>query len=83
VGPGLFGFVYYKTVATFPRAIFVLTVVLMIISLILLALVHPPTSEDDVEGAVPVIRVTITREDTLIQIDEDEDLRGRDTQKPS
>jgi hypothetical protein len=82
VGPGLFGFVYYKTVATFPRAIFVLTVVLMIISLILLALVHPPTSEDDVEGAVPVICVTITREDTLIQIDEDEDLRGRDTQKP-
>jgi hypothetical protein len=77
--------VYYKTVATFPGAIFVLTVVLMMVSLVLLALVHPPTSEDDVEGVVlneeaqiPVIRVTITREDTLVHIDEDDELRGRD-----
>ncbi|KAG1891162.1 MFS general substrate transporter [Suillus subluteus] len=83
LGPALFGFVYFKTVATFPGAIFVLTVVLMIISLILLALVHPPTSEDDVEGTVPVIHVTITREDTLVQIDEDEELGGCDTQKPT
>ncbi|KAG1754617.1 major facilitator superfamily domain-containing protein [Suillus lakei] len=82
LGPALFGFVYYKTVAIFPGAIFVLTTVLMIISLVLLALVHlPTTSEDDAEGAilndeteVPVIRVTITREDTLIHIDEDEEL---------
>lgn len=74
---------YYKTVATFPGAIFVLTVVLMMISLVLLALVHPPTSEDDAEllneeAQVPVIRVTITQEDTLVHIDEDEALRGRD-----
>lgn len=85
IGPALFGFVYYKTVATFPGAIFVLTVVLMMISLVLLALVHPPTSEDDAEvvilneeAQVPVIRVTITQEDTLVHIDEDEALRGRD-----
>lgn len=83
LGPALFGYVYYKTVATFPSAIFVLTVVLMIISLVLLALVHPPTGEDDVEGAVPVIRVTITREDTLVHIDEDEEPGGCDTQKPT
>lgn len=75
---------YYKTVATFPGAIFVLTVVLMMISLVLLALVHPPTSEDDAEllneeAQVPVIRVTIIQEDTLVHIDEDEALRGRDT----
>lgn len=74
---------YYKTVATFPGAIFVLTVVLMMISLVLLALVHPPTSEDDAEllneeAQVPVIRVTIIQEDTLVHIDEDEALRGRD-----
>ncbi|KAG1782638.1 major facilitator superfamily domain-containing protein [Suillus placidus] len=68
LGPALFGFVYSKTVATFPSAIFILTVVLMMISLVLLALVHPPTSEDDAE----VIRVTITRDDTLVHIDEDE-----------
>lgn len=85
LGPALFGFVYYKTVATFPGAIFVLTVVLMMISLVLLALVHPPTSEDDVgdvvlnnEAQVPVIRVTITQENTLVHVDEDEELRGRD-----
>jgi MFS family permease len=85
LGPALFGFVYYKTVATFPSAIFVLTVALMMISLFLLALVHPPTSEDDAGGAilkegarVPVIRVTITQENTLVHIDEDEELRGRD-----
>ncbi|KAG1827151.1 major facilitator superfamily domain-containing protein [Suillus subaureus] len=81
LGPAMFGFVYYKTVATFPGAIFVLTVVLMIISLVLLALVHPPTSEDDVEGTVPVTRVEITREDTLVLIDDDEEPRGCDTQK--
>lgn len=80
LGPALYGFVYYKTVATFPRAIFVLTVVLLTISLVLLALVHPPTSEDDAESTivndetqVPVIRVTITQEDTSVRIDEDEE----------
>ncbi|KAG2157241.1 major facilitator superfamily domain-containing protein [Suillus clintonianus] len=88
LGPALFGFVYYKTVATFPRAIFVLTVVLMSISLALLALIHPPTtSEDDAEVAVlddetqvPVIRVTITQEDAHVHIDEDEETEGRGAQ---
>ncbi|KAG1756634.1 major facilitator superfamily domain-containing protein [Suillus paluster] len=86
MGPALFGLVYYETVATFPGAIFLSTVALLTISLVLLALVHPPTSdEDDAEGArlndemqVPEIRVTTMREDTLVHIDEDEEPRGND-----
>jgi len=75
----LYGFVYAKTVATFPRGIFVLTAALLTVALVLLFLVQPPTpGEDDVECVsldetqVPEIRVTITREDTLVHIDEDE-----------
>ena len=69
---------YYKAVATFPRAIFLLTVALMTVSLVLLLLVHPATmGEHDAEDGrlndetqVPGIRVVITREDTLVHIDE-------------
>ncbi|KAG0699659.1 major facilitator superfamily domain-containing protein [Suillus ampliporus] len=76
-----------RPVATFPGAIFLSTAVLMTISLVLLILVHPPTAgADDAEGArlndeiqVPEIRVTITGEDTLVHIDEDEEPRGSDT----
>jgi hypothetical protein len=85
VGPALFGFVYYKTVATSPRAIFLLTAVFMMVSLILLALVRAPSAgEDDAEGArsndeteAPEIQILITREDTLVHIDDDEE-SGRD-----
>lgn len=86
MGPALFGFVYYKTVATFPGAIFALSVVMMIISLALLALVHPPTNMDDVESTilndetqVPVIRVKITQESDLVH-SEVEDAGGSDAQ---
>ncbi|KAG2111685.1 major facilitator superfamily domain-containing protein [Suillus discolor] len=86
LGPALFGFVYYKTVATFPGAIFALSVVLMIISFGLLVLVHPPTNKDDAESTilndetqVPVIRVKITQEDDLVH-SEDEEAGGRDAQ---
>ncbi|KAG2158264.1 uncharacterized protein EDB93DRAFT_1246119 [Suillus bovinus] len=84
LGPALFGFLYYKIVATFPGAIFVLSVVLLIISLVLLALVHSTTSKDDAESTilndetrVPAIRVEITREDALVDSDENEETRGR------
>ncbi|KAG1875144.1 major facilitator superfamily domain-containing protein [Suillus tomentosus] len=86
IGPALFGFVYYKTVATFPGAIFALSVVMMIISLALLVLVHPPTNKDDAESTilndetqVPVIRVKITQADDLLH-SEDEEAGGRDAQ---
>jgi len=84
LGPSLLGFVYYKTVATSPRAIFLLTAVFMVVSLVLLALVRAPsTGENDVEGAMsndgtaPETQILITREDTLVHIDDDED-SGRD-----
>jgi len=53
----------------------------MMISLVLLVLVHPPTTgEDDAEVArsddeaqTPEIQILITREDTLVHIDGDEE----------
>ena len=44
VGPALYGFVYARTVATFPRAIFFFTVATIVISLFLLLLVRLPSA---------------------------------------
>jgi len=82
----LFGFVYYKTVATFPSAIFLVVIMLVVVSLLLLALVRPLSAgEDDAEDAkshdetqVPEIQI-FTREDTVVEIDDDDDEEpGRD-----
>ncbi|OJA15917.1 hypothetical protein AZE42_11217 [Rhizopogon vesiculosus] len=82
LGPALYGFVYYKTVAIFPRAIFLLSAVLMMVALGLLALVRSPTmDEEDTEGArlndetrASETQILITNE-TLVPIDDDEEPR--------
>jgi hypothetical protein len=48
LGPALYGFIYARTVATFPRTIFFVTVVAVVISFILLLLVRLPEG-----GGVP------------------------------
>ncbi|OJA15919.1 hypothetical protein AZE42_11219, partial [Rhizopogon vesiculosus] len=85
LGPALYGFVYYKTVAIYPRAVFLLSAVLMMVSLGLLALVRVPTTgEEDAEGArlndetrAPEIQILMTNE-TLVHIDDDEEPRRDD-----
>jgi len=85
LGPALYGFVYYKTVAIYPRAVFLLSAVLMMVSLGLLALVRVPTTgEEDTEGArlddetqAPEIQILMTNE-TLVHIDDDEGPRRDD-----
>jgi len=42
LGPSLYGFVYMKTVATFPKAIFFVSVIASIFSSVLLACVRLP-----------------------------------------
>ncbi|OJA18420.1 hypothetical protein AZE42_06989 [Rhizopogon vesiculosus] len=82
LGPALYGFVYYKTVAIYPGAIFLMGAVLMMVSLGLLALVRSPTTgEDDAEGArlnnetqAPEIQTLMTNE-ALVHIDDDEEPR--------
>ncbi|OAX30925.1 hypothetical protein K503DRAFT_148240 [Rhizopogon vinicolor AM-OR11-026] len=85
LGPALYGFVYYKTVAIFPGAIFLLSAVLMMVALGLLALVRSPTmDEEDTEGArlndetrAPETQILITNE-ALVHIDDDEEPRRDD-----
>ncbi|OAX37210.1 MFS general substrate transporter [Rhizopogon vinicolor AM-OR11-026] len=85
LGPALYGFVYYKTVAIYPGAIFFMGAVLMMVSLGLLALVRSPTTgEDDAEGArlndetqAPEIQILMTNE-ALVHIDDDEEPRRDD-----
>jgi len=85
LGPALYGFVYYKTVAIYPGAIFFMGAVLMMVSLSLLALVRSPTTgEDDAEGArlndetqAPEIQILMTNE-ALVHIDDDEEPRRDD-----
>ncbi|KAF8077579.1 major facilitator superfamily domain-containing protein [Lyophyllum atratum] len=50
VGPAMYGFVYMKTVATFPRAIFILSMVTIIISSMLMSFVRLPK---DVQSGTP------------------------------
>ncbi|OJA18419.1 hypothetical protein AZE42_06991, partial [Rhizopogon vesiculosus] len=78
LGPALYGFVYYKTVAIYPRAVFLLSVVLGMVSLGLLTPVRiPTTGEEDAEGArlddetrAPEIQVLMTNE-VLVHTDDD------------
>lgn len=58
VGPAVFGFIYIKTVAVFPEAIFFLSTGIVSVSLILLSLVRVPNKiteeiDDDLEDRVP------------------------------
>ncbi|KAK0210839.1 major facilitator superfamily domain-containing protein [Desarmillaria ectypa] len=81
IGPSLYAFVYIKTVATFPRAIFFVGAASVCVSLACLALIrladpekHPhmlDTEEVAMDGSV-------RRDDTLVDTDEAvSDLRGR------
>ena len=53
LGPSLYGLVYMKTVATFPRAIFAITVASVVLSFFLFSLVRLPKDK-------PSSRVTYT-----------------------
>ncbi|KAG6836783.1 hypothetical protein H0H93_003204 [Arthromyces matolae] len=57
ISPAMYGFVYSKTVATFPRGIFVLTVVAITFAFVLLAFVRLPRktirTSTDVEDRTP------------------------------
>jgi len=82
LGPAIFGLMYMKTVATFPRAIFFVSVGAITISSVLLSFVRLPkhaheTVEVDVEYQESNEQ-TLGRQVTLVDIDVDEgEERGR------
>jgi len=66
IGPFIYGMTYMRTVATFPRAIFIVTVGALVTSLVLLSLIRiPQDTPVDEEETVVVPRVE--REDTLVE----------------
>ncbi|OBZ69347.1 hypothetical protein A0H81_10787 [Grifola frondosa] len=87
-GPFLFGVTYAKTVATFPKAIFLLAATVVSLSFVFLALVRLPKDTGDLEGqVVDESTPLLGREETLVEEDlplilvEDEE-RGRAVVKP-
>ncbi|KAF9246164.1 major facilitator superfamily domain-containing protein [Melanogaster broomeanus] len=79
IGPALYGFVYFNTVATFPAAIMVVSVLTSMLAFVLLAFVRIPSgpggddliaeSGDHVNGTgeeMQVPEILVTREDTLV-----------------
>jgi hypothetical protein len=81
LGPSIYGLIFIKTVATFPKAIFFVSVGSVVISFICLSLVRLPTDlVTDAEEEVSHIPDHGTRDATLIDIDvpaETGDIRGR------
>ncbi|KIK98704.1 hypothetical protein PAXRUDRAFT_9354 [Paxillus rubicundulus Ve08.2h10] len=79
IGPAMYGFVYFNTVATFPQAIMVVSVFTCLFGFVLLAFVRIPSglaggdstaeSGDDESGmneAMEVPEIQVTREDALV-----------------
>ncbi|KAJ6497032.1 major facilitator superfamily domain-containing protein [Mycena vitilis] len=80
LGPSIYGLVYVKTVATFPKAIFFVSVASVIISFICLSLVRLPT--DIRTDAEEVSHIPAHSNATLVDADISAsagDLRGRKT----
>ncbi|KIJ69040.1 hypothetical protein HYDPIDRAFT_23902 [Hydnomerulius pinastri MD-312] len=89
IGPAMYGFVYFKTVATFPQAIMYVSVFTTTLALVLLAFVRIPglsgtgaslAAEGSAEGMdeeMEVPTILVTREDTLVNVDEGEERDGR------
>ncbi|KAJ7120490.1 major facilitator superfamily domain-containing protein [Mycena crocata] len=79
LGPSVYGLVYIKTVATFPRAIFFVSIASVVIALACLSLVRLPTElHTDPEEEVSHIPEHAARDATLVDVEESEgDLRGR------
>lgn len=80
LGPALYGLVYMKTVATFPRAIFFVSVGTIAISFVLLSFVRLP--KDDRESLSTDVEETessaLAQEATLVDVSEaEEEQRGR------
>ncbi|KAF8163650.1 major facilitator superfamily domain-containing protein [Crassisporium funariophilum] len=85
IGPSLYGFVYMKTVASYPRTIFFVSVGTITISFFLLCLVKVPKdseyrrqSVDDLEepGSNVADFATSAREGTLVDLVDGEELTG-------
>ncbi|KAJ7724442.1 MFS general substrate transporter [Mycena maculata] len=77
LGPSIYGTIYMKTVATFPQAIFFVSVACVVISLTCLSLVRLPTDvQTDVED-VSYIPDHGSRDATVVDLDPSGGLRGR------
>lgn len=67
LGPAIFGFTYVRTVATYPRAIFFLSVAAVFSAFILLGFVRIPKHvRVDEEDGVPFEASSMSRDATLI-----------------
>ncbi|KAJ7905702.1 major facilitator superfamily domain-containing protein [Mycena olivaceomarginata] len=78
LGPSIYGLVFYKTVATFPKAIFWVSVASVCISFVCLSLVRLPTDiriDAEEESHIPDHGV---RDATLVEIDGDSQRRRKD-----
>ncbi|KAF8212040.1 major facilitator superfamily domain-containing protein [Mycena galopus ATCC 62051] len=80
LGPSIYGLIFVKTVATFPKAIFFVSVASVAISFICLSLVRLPTDiRNDVEEeeGASYLPDHGVRDATLVDVSADGDLRGR------
>ncbi|KAJ8699968.1 hypothetical protein PTI98_003040 [Pleurotus ostreatus] len=82
LGPAIFGFTYVRTVATYPRAIFFLSVAAVFSAFVLLGFVRIPKHvRVDEEDAVPFESSSMSRDATLIGGDDAEG-NGQYPKKP-
>ncbi|KAF9500505.1 MFS general substrate transporter [Pleurotus eryngii] len=82
LGPAIFGFTYVRTVATYPRAIFFLSVAAVFSAFVLLGFVRIPKHvRVDEEDAVPFESSSMSRDATLIGGDDAEE-NGQSPKKP-
>ncbi|KAJ7087857.1 major facilitator superfamily domain-containing protein [Mycena epipterygia] len=79
LGPSIYGLVYVKTVATFPKAIFLVSTASVVISFICLSLVRLPTDIHTDAEEVSHIPDHGVRDATLVE--SDGELRGRNSKK--
>jgi hypothetical protein len=86
LGPAIYGLVYMKTVATFPKAIFLVALVSLVIAFISLSLVRLPEhhAQSDLEEVSHLdLPDHGARDATLFEVDaEASDLRGRKKDVP-
>lgn len=86
VGPSIYGVVYLRTVATFPKAVFFVSAGNLALAIVLLSCIRLlPASQGDEESVEAAVDVSaVRREETLadvqgplIVVEDEDELRGR------
>ncbi|KAJ7172296.1 major facilitator superfamily domain-containing protein [Mycena filopes] len=84
LGPSVYGLIFVKTVATFPEAIFFVSVASVVVSLVCLSFVRlPADARTDLEEEVSHIPDHGVRDATLVNLDESGNMRGGKSSAPA